>query len=66
MDPSDPNLAGYLTLFKDLLSREFNPIRRVSVETINGEPALRSPFAETLKQFGFRPARTTLDLWKEY
>ncbi|MGE5172896.1 MAG: DEAD/DEAH box helicase [Betaproteobacteria bacterium] len=64
--PDDAHLAGYFALFKDLLDREFNPIQKVSVETVNGEPALRSPFGGALKQFGFRSSRTSLELWKEY
>jgi ATP-dependent Lhr-like helicase len=62
----DPNLQGYFSLFKDLLGREFNPLQKISVETINGEAALRSPYAEALRQFGFRPARTVMELWREY
>jgi ATP-dependent Lhr-like helicase len=64
--PEDAHLSEYFVLFKDLLSREFNPLQKISVETINGEPALRSPFAEPLKQFGFRSARSSLELWKEF
>jgi len=62
----DQHLPDYFSLFKDLLSREFNPVYKISVETINGEPALRSPYVEALKQFGFRSGRNTLELWKEY
>jgi ATP-dependent Lhr-like helicase len=64
--PEDAHLPEYFVLFKDLLSREFNPLQKISVETINGEPALRSPYAGPLRQFGFRGARNALELWKEY
>jgi ATP-dependent Lhr-like helicase len=64
--PDDTHLPGYFALFKDLLSREFNPIQKISVETVNGEPAARSPYGETLKQIGFRSSRTGLELWKQY
>ncbi len=64
--PDDDRLAGYFALFKDLLSREFNPVRKSTIDTVNGEPVLRSPYAEALKGFGFRSARTSLELWKEY
>ncbi len=64
--PGEPHLPDYLSLFKDLLSREFNPLQKITVEEINGGPALRSPFAEAMKQFGFRSARNALELWKEY
>ncbi len=64
--PDDQNLAQYVSLFKDLLSREFNPLQKISIETINGEPALQSPYAGALKGFGFRTARNMLEMWREY
>jgi ATP-dependent Lhr-like helicase len=64
--PDDARLTGYFALFKDLLSREFNPVQKITIETVNGEPVLRSPYAEALKGLGFRSARTSLELWKEY
>jgi ATP-dependent Lhr-like helicase len=64
--PGDEHLAEYFALFKDLLTREFNPLQKITVETINGEPALKSPYAESLRKFGFRSARNVLELWKEY
>ncbi len=64
--PDDARLTDCITLFKDLLSREFNPVQKISIETVNGEPALRSAFVEALKQVGFRVSRTGLELWKEY
>jgi ATP-dependent Lhr-like helicase len=64
--PDDLHLREYLAFFKDLLGREFRPATKISVEEINGEPALKSPFAGALRAFGFRPARTGLDLWREY
>jgi len=65
-EPGDARLADYFSLFKDLLSREFNPMQKISVERINGEPALRSPYAEALKRFGFRFTRNSMELWREY
>jgi ATP-dependent Lhr-like helicase len=64
--PDDPRLADYFVLFKDLLTREFKPAQKISIETINGESALGSPHAGALKQFGFRSGRTGLELWKQY
>jgi ATP-dependent Lhr-like helicase len=66
VQPDDEHLGEYFALFKDLLSREFNPLQKITVETINGEPALRSPYADALRKFGFRSARSVLELWKEY
>ncbi len=63
--PDDEHLAEYFVLFKDLLGREFNPVRKIVIETINGEPAMKSPYLEPLRQFGFRSARNALELWRE-
>jgi ATP-dependent Lhr-like helicase len=65
-EPGDAHLQEYLALFQELLSREFNPLRSVRVETINGEPALRSPYAEAMKHAGFQAARTGWELWRAY
>jgi len=62
----DPHLLEYLAFFKNLLGREFRPLTRISVEEINGGPALASDYERALRAFGFRPSRTTLDLWREY
>ncbi len=62
----DPRLPEYLGVFKDLLGREFRPLSRVSVEEINGAPALASPYAAALHTFGFRSSRTSLELWKTF
>lgn len=64
--PDDVHLRDYFSLFKDLLTREFNPIRKIIVETINGETVLNSPYGEMLRQFGFRSARQVMEMWKEY
>jgi ATP-dependent Lhr-like helicase len=65
-EPDDAGMLDHLMLFRDLLNRDFKPLSKVTVETINGEPAHRSRYAETLKQFGFRMSRNVLELWKEY
>jgi len=65
-EPDNAHFPGYLALFKDMISREFNPMQKISVETVNGEPAFRSPYAEAMKQVGFRSSRTGLELWKQY
>ncbi|MDX1500874.1 MAG: DEAD/DEAH box helicase [Thermoanaerobaculia bacterium] len=43
-----PHLEEYLEFLKVQLTRQFDPVRAVDVETINGEPAVRSPFAAPL------------------
>ena len=42
--PGDPTLLGCLELFRHLLTREYAPLRRIVIETINDGPARTSPF----------------------
>ncbi|MBI9102358.1 MAG: DEAD/DEAH box helicase [Spirochaetales bacterium] len=44
----------YFEFFKVLISREFNPKKRILVETINGIPHKESPYLPLLEQAGFR------------
>jgi len=46
---TDPHLQSYLGLLHHLLTRRFQPMRRIVIETINGEDASRSPYADALK-----------------
>ncbi|GFO58015.1 DEAD/DEAH box helicase [Geomonas silvestris] len=64
--PDHPRLAEYLVLFRALLTREFNPVKRVVVDTVNGVPAATSPYAGVLKAFGFQAAYQGLELWRQY
>jgi ATP-dependent helicase Lhr and Lhr-like helicase len=64
--PGDPQLPDYLAFFRTPLTREFNPLKRVFVERINGEPAAASPYAGALKEFGFQAAYKGLELWRRY
>ena len=64
--PTDPQLSEILQLFKELVSRHFNPIKEIRVETINGEPAVQSPFADGLKVFGFTSEYRELSLRRRF
>ncbi|GFO66804.1 DEAD/DEAH box helicase [Geomonas limicola] len=64
--PDHPRVNEYLELFRALLSREFNPVKRVVVDTVNGVPAATSPYAGPLKAFGFQAAYQGLELWRQY
>jgi len=64
--PGDPQLPEYLGFFRTLLTREFNPLKRIFVERINGEPAAASAYAEALQTFGFQVAYKGLELWRRY
>jgi ATP-dependent Lhr-like helicase len=48
--PDHERLSEYLGGLRHLLTREFSPLRRISVETINDEPAGRSPYLPILQQ----------------
>ena len=64
--PGEPQFPEYLSFFKVLLTREFNPVKRIFVELINGEPAAASPYAEALKGSGFQESYKGLELWRKY
>ena len=64
--PDDPNLPGYLSLFQELLTREFKPEKMILLETINAQPALASEYANPLIAFGFTKCHKGLELVKHY
>jgi len=46
---TDPDIQSYLGVLRHLISRQFMPRRQITVETINDEPAAKSPFVDVLK-----------------
>ncbi len=46
--PEHPLLGDYLAVLKHLLTRQFDPRRGVTVETVNGEPAATGGYAAKL------------------
>ena len=48
--PDHPHLIRYLGFLGVLLTRQFDPRRAITVETINGQPATSSPYAAILEQ----------------
>jgi ATP-dependent helicase Lhr and Lhr-like helicase len=65
-DPGHARMQEYLSLFKVLITRDFNPRKRVIVETINDIPAPKSPYRDEFLQFGFATNIDRLELWKRY
>ena len=49
VSPGDPNLPRYLGPLRHLLNRPFQPVRRIAIETISGEPAPQSPYIPALR-----------------
>ena len=47
--PNDPGLPEALGLFHHLLNRAFQPLPRITIETINQEPAAQSPFLDAFR-----------------
>jgi ATP-dependent Lhr-like helicase len=66
ISPGDPHISEYLSFFKVLLTREFQPEKMILVETINGKPALESEYSRALKDFGFTGYYKGLELVRKY
>ena len=49
--PDDPSLPEYMVSLRHLLTRKFQPMKRVSIETINCEKATHSPYIPALRTF---------------
>jgi ATP-dependent Lhr-like helicase len=64
--PEEPRIGEYLSFFQVLVSREFNPRKRISVERINGVAALDSPYRKVLREWGFQDSYRGLELWRRY
>lgn len=65
-DVADPDLAEYFTFFKTLLTRDFRPLKSITVETINGESAVTSPYRKALEKIGFTGRYKCLELRRQY
>jgi ATP-dependent Lhr-like helicase len=64
--PDQILLPDYYGVLNELVTREFNPLPAVKVETVNGKPAVRSAYKESLLEFGLREDYRTLVLRKRY
>lgn len=61
-EPTDPDTLRSLGFFNTLLTRDFAPLRSIKVERVNGLPPAESPYADVLKQAGFRENLTVFVL----
>lgn len=67
LKPDNPELADVLRLFRVFLTRRFDPMNAVAIETINGRPAPESEYLDRLKRnfdVSVEPGRVLL--WREY
>ena len=49
VDSHDADLQSYLGVLRHLLSRQFCPLKQITVQTINGRDAARSPYVDALR-----------------
>ncbi len=66
LPPGDPAVVGCLLVFQGWLGRAFAPQRKLAVETIDGEPAARSPHRAAFIAAGFYAESTTLILRRSF
>ena len=67
LPPDHPLLGDVLGVLRGFLTRDVRPMKAVTVETVNGEPAASSPYRETLEAlFHVVRDRTGLRLMRRY
>jgi ATP-dependent Lhr-like helicase len=67
VEPDHPFLRDYLGFLKVLLTRQFDPMHGIAIESINGEPAPDSPYALPLAEmFGVSREPGALKLRRRY
>ena len=49
VDSDDADVPAYLGVLRHLLSRQFRPLKKITVQTINGQVAARSPYVDALR-----------------
>jgi len=49
LPPGDPDLGSCLEFLHVMMTRKFQPLRRIVIESINDEPAGRSPYITALR-----------------
>jgi ATP-dependent Lhr-like helicase len=65
--PEHPRLPEYLSFLRVLLGRQQHPLRAVEIESINGEPALASPYLEIFRSlFSVTREARSIKLRKRY
>ena len=49
VDSNDIDTPAYLGVLRHLLSRQFSPLKQITIQTINGQIAARSPYVDALR-----------------
>ncbi|MEW6087259.1 MAG: DEAD/DEAH box helicase [bacterium] len=60
----NPRVREYFSIFKVLLTRDFNPLKRIIIEKINEGPAEKSEYVGVLKESGFKATHKGLEIWR--
>jgi len=64
--PEDEFMIEYLAPLKHLLYRQFMPLKKITIEKINDDPADRSPYLQSLKTiFNVLPEHRKVTLYKK-
>jgi ATP-dependent Lhr-like helicase len=64
--PEDPSLTRYFCVLHHLLSRPFQSVRQLTIETINGEAAGRSAYVDDIRTcFEVRVDYTDLVIYRQ-
>ncbi|MDR1144185.1 MAG: DEAD/DEAH box helicase [Spirochaetaceae bacterium] len=61
--PGDPGIGGVLSFLTVPRTRACHPVQKITLETVNGSSAAKSPYAAALEAAGFIPDRDKLILW---
>lgn len=65
--PDDDDLVSALSVFEHLLNRQFQPLNRITIESINGEPASHSDYLESFRaRFDVVPDVRHVRLYRKY
>jgi len=64
MPPGTPVVDAALGVYPFLLGRQFSPATSATVQAVNGQPALASPYADDLRRAGFANDYRGMSLWK--
>jgi ATP-dependent Lhr-like helicase len=49
VNSDDADIQAYIGVLRHLLSRQFRPLKQVTIQTINGRDAARSPYVDALR-----------------
>ena len=64
--PEEIEPETHFALFRELLSREQRPLKRLRIEAINGNPPGETPYAAQLRESGFFSEGPYLTLYRRY